>query len=94
MSKDILWVIGLSLFAAISWYNPLRAYADRTISQTKLIESSWPPLMFSYIVWYMPFEILLFGAFFFASDLGCSITLISAGLWAYIGHNMILASRR
>ncbi len=89
MNKDIFWGIGLSLFVAISWYIPLRAYAERTILKTKLVETTWPPLLISYVVWYVPVLISLLGVILFDEFIGCMSVTIVAILWAYIGHKWI-----
>ena len=94
MGREIVRIVGLGLFAAVSWYIPLRAYADWMIQRTKFIESRWPPLLLSYFVWYVPFVILLLGAFFIETPMGCSSAIIVAILWAYIGHNLIQGAKR
>lgn len=89
MSEDIFRGIGLGLFAAISWYLPLRVYAEKTILRTKFVKSKYSPLLISYTVWYVPVLILLLGAILFDNFAGCSSVTIAAGLWAYIGHRWV-----
>ena len=89
MSENIFWGIGLSLFVAISWYIPLKAYTERTIVRTKLIETKWPPLLIAYAVWYVPVLISLLGVILFDEFTGCLSVTIVAILWAYIGHKWV-----
>lgn len=89
----LLQVLGLGLFAAISWYVPLQAYARSVILKTKYAEGRWSPLLLSYFVWYIPVVFLLIGTMFSDPSLACSILAVVAILWAYIGHQMMLASR-
>ncbi|MCB8953080.1 MAG: hypothetical protein H6650_13815 [Ardenticatenales bacterium] len=89
MAEDIFRGIGWGLFVAISWYIPLKAYTEKTTLRTELVESKWPPLLISYVVWYVPVLILLLGAILFDNFAGCSSVTIVAILWAYTGHKWI-----
>ena len=89
MSEDILRGMGLGLIVAISWYIPLREYAERIISKTKLVDTNWPPLLISYCVWYVPVLILILGNIMFNKFASCAGVTIGAILWAYIGHKWI-----
>jgi hypothetical protein len=88
-TMSIYQAIGYGLFAALSFYIPFNAYADRVIRNSKLANSTWPPLLISYVIWYIPIIIMLVGLVLFENIFICSGVVFVAVLWAYIGHKRI-----
>jgi hypothetical protein len=86
---NINQAIGWGLFAAVSYYIPFRAYADRVICKSKIADSAFPPLLISYIIWYVPIVMLLIGAILFEEFIFCSSVALAAILWAYLGHKWV-----
>jgi len=86
---DINHAIGWGVFAALSFYIPLRAYADRVICKSKLVDSAFSPLLISYAIWYVPIVMFLVGAVLFDKLFFCSSVAIVAILWAYLGHKWV-----
>lgn len=79
--QAIVW----SIITALSFYIPFKAYADRVICKAKIADS-WPPLLISYLIWYIPILIMLWGLVVFEQIPICAILTIIAMLWAYMGH--------
>jgi len=86
---NINQALGWGLFAALSYYIPLRAYADRVVSKSKFTNSGFPSLLISYAIWYLPIVMLLAGAVLFDEFILCSSVAFVAILWAYLGHKWI-----
>lgn len=88
---NINQAIGWGLFAAVSYYIPLRAYADRVICKSKLADSAFSPLLISYAIWYTPIVMLLAGAVLFEELSFCSSVAMVAIVWAYLGHKWVFS---
>ena len=90
---SIYQALGWGLFAALSYYIPIRVYAERENLKSKFSESIWPPLLISYAIWYIPIIILLVGAVLFEKlfygTFYCSSVALTAILWAYLGHKWV-----
>jgi len=93
---SIYQTIGWGVFAALSFYIPFNAYAERVVCKSKFANSAYPPLLISYAIWYMPIVLLLVGGWLFgklfSNSFFCWSILLTAILWAYFGHKWVQTS--